>query len=56
MLLVVGIVLQTILDSSEVEVKFLHPHGPAQSFKYPEWADILVKLCSHVNLINHLRM
>jgi hypothetical protein len=25
-----------------VEVSFLHPHGPAQSFRYPTVPDILV--------------
>ena len=25
----------------EMEVSFLHPHGPAQSFKYPIQPDIL---------------
>jgi len=43
-----GCVLQTMLDSSEVEVNFLHPHGPARSFKYPEPADILVMSCHDI--------
>jgi hypothetical protein len=29
-------------DSGEVEVTFLHPHGPAKSFKYPPGEDVLV--------------
>jgi hypothetical protein len=29
-------------DSGEVQVSFLHPHGPATSFKYPPHGDVLV--------------
>ena len=34
--------LKTMPDSDEVEVSFLHPHGPARSFKYPPGGDVLV--------------
>lgn len=35
-------VIKTMSDSGEVEVSFLHPHGPEKSFKYPPAGDILV--------------
>jgi len=41
-------VTQTMPDSGEVEVSFLHPHGPARSFKYPSDGDILVISCHDV--------
>jgi hypothetical protein len=31
-----------ILLKGEVEVSFLHPHGPAKSFRYPAVPDILI--------------
>src|SRR5207248_9181795 len=35
-------VLNTLSDSAEVELNFLHPHGPSRSFRYPSRPDILV--------------
>jgi hypothetical protein len=35
-------VMRVMKDSEEVEVSFLHPHGPAKSFKYPSTSDVLV--------------
>ena len=35
-------VTKLLLDSEEVEVSFLHPHGPAKSFNYPSSDDVLV--------------
>ena len=35
-------VIRTMPDSAEVELAFLHPHGPGKSFKYPPAGDILV--------------
>ena len=35
-------VLNTLSDSSEVELNFLHPHGPSKSFSYPSRPDVLV--------------
>lgn len=35
-------VTKTMPNSGEVEVAFLHPHGPGRSFKYPPADDILV--------------
>ena len=35
-------VTKSMPDSGEVEVTFLHPHGPAKSFKYPPGEDVLV--------------
>ena len=37
----VGCVLQVDEDSEQVNVSFLHPHGPSRSFKYPAKPDIL---------------
>ena len=37
----VGFVLQVDEDSEQVNVSFLHPHGPSRSFKYPAKPDIL---------------
>ena len=34
--------MQTIPDSNEVEVSFLHLHGPSKSFIYPDQSDVLV--------------
>jgi hypothetical protein len=36
-----GCVMQTFAEQKEVEINFLHPHGPAQSFHYPRLADLL---------------
>ena len=35
-------VLITLRDSAEVELNFLHPHGPSRSFSYPSRPDKLV--------------
>jgi len=35
-------VTKTMQDTEEVELSFLHPHGPAKSFKYPSDGDVLV--------------
>jgi hypothetical protein len=35
-------VMQTLPDSNEVEVSFLHPHGLSKSFSYPDRSDVLV--------------
>ena len=35
-------VLNTLSDSAEVELNFLHPHGPSRSFSYPSRPDKLV--------------
>ena len=40
-----GCILQIFPDTNEVEINFLHPHGPAQSYRYPHPADILVMSC-----------
>jgi hypothetical protein len=32
----------TLWDPEEVELNFLHPHGPSRSFSYPSPPDILV--------------
>ena len=37
-----GCVTKSMPESDEVEVSFLHPKGPAKSFKYPPVGDILV--------------
>lgn len=37
-----GCITKSLQDSEEVEVTFLHPHGPAKSFKYPPSNDVLV--------------
>ena len=34
--------IRTMPDSGEVKVSFLHPHGPARSFKYPPGGDVMV--------------
>jgi len=34
-------VLETDTEDLEIKVSFLHPNGPAQSFKYPSIPDIL---------------
>jgi len=39
-------IINTMPDSDEVEVAFLHPNGPASSFKYPPCGDVLV-MSSH---------
>jgi len=43
-----GCVIKTIPESREVEISFLHPHGPSKSLKYPTKADILVMSCEDV--------
>lgn len=41
-------VIRTIVESDEVEVSFLHPHGPSRSFKYPHPTDILIMSCQDI--------
>jgi len=43
-----GCVLQTFSETNEVEVNFLHPHGPARSFHFPPRNDILTISCLDV--------
>jgi hypothetical protein len=43
-----GCVTQLMPDSNEVEVSFLHPHGPAQTFQFPHPADNLIMSCEDV--------
>ena len=43
-----GCVIQTFAEANEVEVNFLHPYGPATSYRYPHSADILVMSCQDV--------
>lgn len=43
-----GCVMQTFSEQNEVEVNFLHPHGPARSFHYPRPADLLTISCVDV--------
>jgi hypothetical protein len=40
-------------ESGEVEVTFLHPHGPGKSFKYPTRGDILVMSYQDILTIVH---
>ena len=35
-------------DNSEVKLTFLHPHGPARSYKYPATPDILTVTVSEI--------
>jgi len=42
-------VMKTMPDSGEVEVSFLHPHGPTRSFQYPPGGDVLV--ISHQDIL-----
>ena len=37
-----GVVINKNISTTEVEVTFLHPSGPARSFKYPEKPDNLI--------------
>ena len=37
-----GCITKSMPDSEEVEVSFVHPKGPTESFKYPLEGDILV--------------
>jgi hypothetical protein len=43
-----GCVLKTIPESAEVEISFLHPHGPSRSFKYPTQVDVLLMSCEDI--------
>ena len=43
-----GCVLQTYPEVCEAKVIFLHPHGQARSFKYPQHPDILTVLCKDI--------
>ena len=36
-----GCVIRTYPEMSEAQVSFLHPHGPARAFQYPQRPDIL---------------
>lgn len=36
-----GCVIRTYPETSEAQVNFLHPHGPARAFQYPQRPDIL---------------
>jgi hypothetical protein len=36
------VLVQFVFTVGEVEVSFLHPHGPAQYFSYPSVPDILI--------------
>ena len=38
----VGYVIKTDNELQEVTVTFLHPHGPSNSFSYPDPADVLI--------------
>ena len=42
-------ILNTLCDSAEVELNFLHPHGPSRSFSYPSRPDQLV--ISHQDIL-----
>ena len=35
-------------DNSKVKLTFLHPHGPARSYKYPATLDILTVTVSEI--------
>ena len=35
-------ILNSKLESREIEIKFLHPHGPSPSFYFPDPIDKLV--------------
>ena len=41
-------VVETFPESEEIEVSFLHPHGPSRSFRYPSPKDVLVMSCKDV--------
>src|SRR6218665_1732979 len=43
-----GCVMQTFAGQNEVEINFLHPHGPARSFHYPRPTDLLTISCVDV--------
>ncbi|GBO15378.1 hypothetical protein AVEN_262217-1 [Araneus ventricosus] len=36
-----GCVLNVNTSSNEIQISFLHPHGPSTSFVYPSYSDIL---------------
>ncbi|GBL89309.1 hypothetical protein AVEN_11118-1 [Araneus ventricosus] len=36
-----GCVLNVNTSSDEIQISFLHPHGPSTSFVYPSYSDIL---------------
>ena len=44
----VACVDKTFPESEEIEVSFLHPHGPSRSFRYPSPKDVLVMSCKDV--------
>jgi hypothetical protein len=46
-------IMKTMPDSGEVEVSFLHPHGPARSFKYPPDGDVLVMSSQDILTVVH---
>ena len=35
-------------ETEEVEVNFLHPHGPSRSFSYPSPTDLLCISCQDI--------
>ena len=41
-------VVETFPESEEIEVSFLHPHGPSRSFRYLSPKDVLVMSCKDV--------
>ena len=43
-----GCVMKTHPETDEVEVNFLHPHGSAKSFYYPQHSDILIMSCQDI--------
>ena len=43
-----GCVINTMPDTEEVEINFLHPYGPVKSFSYPRGGDIVVISCHDV--------
>jgi hypothetical protein len=46
-------IMKTMPDSGEVEVSFLHPHGPARSFKFPPDGDVLVMSSQDILTVVH---
>jgi hypothetical protein len=40
-----GCVMQTFAEHTEVEINFLHPHGPSPSFHYHRTSDLLIISC-----------
>jgi hypothetical protein len=44
-------ILEVMIESSEVKLSFLHPHGPSASFVYPSQPDVLIVDASDVLMI-----